>query len=779
MGVLGLGQPVPRTEDPRLLRGNGRYIDDMDAPGMVHGHILRSPHAHAKILSMNIEAAARAPGVLAVLTGEDLSRTGLTAPCPQAPRKRSDGGPAFIASQPLLAGKEVFYTGEPVAFIIAESLYQALDGAELLEVDYDPLPVGVSSLDNHLGRAPSLRTDCPANEAFYHQVGDAKAVAEAFNGAAHRVHQQLVINRVTAAAMETRGCIGCWDGKEERYILDAATQGPHAVRRHLAIEVFGIPEDAIQVRVPDVGGGFGMKGGYQVEHALVLWASREVGRPVKWVSSRAEGMLSDFHARDMISDAELALDEDGRFLAMRSRGSTNIGAYWTTDRNAAGGVVFLGVMAGSYATPAMHAGVNVRYSNRNIVAPYRGAGRPDSAYLMERMIDVAAFQTGMDAAHLRRINTIPAQSMPYVTPLGDTYDCGDFGANLEEALSRADYEGFPGRRTESAGRGKLRGIGISNSVEPAGGQPLESAELRFDGEGNLKVLIGTQDSGQGHATMFTQMVSDALGLDWDRVRIIEGDTDRIRMGSGSFGARSDPIGGSALMKAADKIIVKGRLIAAHLLEAAESDLDFADGQFSVGGTDKHISLVEVAKSSFQLAKMPLDLEPGLYEFASFRAEKATYPNGCHVCELEVDPETGATRLLAYTMVDDVGRVINPLLLAGQLVGGAVQGAGQALMENIHYDDENGQLLSGGFMDYAMPRATDVCPFSIHENEILTDANPMGVKGAAEAGTVGALSAVMNALNNALAPLGIRHLDMPATPERVWRAIRNAGNGAKN
>ena len=750
MGVFGLGQPVPRSEDPRLLRGAGRYIDDLSAPGMVFGYILRSPQAHARIASIDARRASGAPGVLGVLTGADLARAGLKAPRPAVPRKRRGGEPAFVASQPLLAGDEVFYAGEPVAMIIAETRDEA---------------VSVSTLDAHLGSSPALRAECADNEAFFHQTGDRAAVEKAFARAAHISRRRLVISRVTAAAIETRGCIGRYDPKEERYILDAATQGPHIVRRHLAAEVFHIPEERILVRVPDVGGGFGMKGGYQVEHALVLWAGREVGRPVKWVAERMEGMTSDSHARDQVCDAELALDQDGRFLAMRTRGSTNIGAYWTTDRNAAGAIVFLGVMTGSYLTPSIQASVSARYSNRNIVAPYRGAGRPDAAYLIERMIDAAAMETGRDAALLRRINTIPAEAMPYRTPFGDTYDCGDFAANLDEALERADYAGFDARRAEAAGRGKLLGIGLSNSVEPCGGMPLESAELRFDADGNLALFIGTQDSGQGHATMFTQMISDCLGVDGDRVRVIEGDTDRIRMGGGSFGARSAPIGGGALIKAADKIIAKGRLIAAHVLEAAPGDLDFADGQFTVSGTDRSMDLIDVAKTAFQLAKLPPGLEPGLFEFAAYRADAMTYPNGC--------PETGATKLLAYTMVDDVGRVINPLLLAGQLMGGVVQGAGQVLMEKINYDDQTGQLLSGSFLDYCMPRADDVCTFQIHENEILTKANPMGVKGAAEAGTVGALSAVMNAVINALSPLGITHLDMPATPEQVWRAIRAA------
>jgi len=773
MGEFGIGQPVPREEDPYLVRGAGRYVDDVQAIGQTRGYVLRSPHAHAVIARIDATEAKARPGVLLVLTGNDAEVLGLGPLRPHTPRKRRDGTPAFTSPQPFLAREKVRYPGDPVAFVVAETLEQAKDAAEAITVDYEMLPAVPTTVDAVAPNARAVWEGCPDNQAFTHAAGDDNAaVAKAMGAAAHVIRHRMVINRLTTNSMEPRGCIAEYAAREARYTLRCTVQGPHMIRRIIATEVFRVAETQFRIVAENVGGGFGMKGGLYPEYVLATLAARLTGRPVKWIAERSEALQSDEHCRDNITEAELGLDRDGRFLAFSVRTFCNIGAYYTSDRNAGPPTNNIGVLAGTYVIPAIHVETTAVMTNTMMTGPYRGAGRPEAAYVVETMVDLAARQLGIDPAELRRRNMIPAGAMPYKTALIYTYDCGDFGKNLEDCLKLADYAGFAARRRESRARGRLRGIGISSTVEASNAGLIEHAEIRFDPTGTVTVSVGTHDHGQGHATTFRQIISDWLGIAPDRIRFNYGDTDQIAIGTGTFGSRSTVSAGTAMIMAAEKIVAKGRRIAAHLMETGEHDIVFERGRFVVAGTDKAIDLVQVARDAFVPAKLPRNTEPGLFETGTFSGGERTYPNGCHISEIEIDPETGEVVLVRYAAVDDVGHMINPLLVEGQLHGGIVQGVGQALMENIVYD-ASGQLVSGSFMDYAMPRADDFCAFVLGENEVPTKTNPLGVKGAGESGTVGALSSVMNAVNDALGQIGAPYVQMPATAEKVWRAIGRA------
>jgi carbon-monoxide dehydrogenase large subunit len=775
MGEFGIGQPVPREEDPYLMRGAGRYVDDMQAVGQARACVLRSPHAHAEVVRIDAAAPRAMPGVLLVLTGNDAELLRLGTLRPHIPRKRRDGTAAFTSSQPFLARERVRYLGDPVAFVVAETLEQAKDAADAIAVDYDVLPAVPTTADAIAPNARAVWEGCPDNQAFTHAAGDKAAVAKSMATAAHVIRHRMVVNRLTANSMEPRGCIAEYAAREARYTLRCTVQGPHMIRRIIATEVFGVAETQFRIVAENVGGGFGMKGGLYPEYVLAALAARLVGRPVKWIAERSEGLQSDEHCRDNITEAELGLDRDGRFLAFSVRSFCNIGAYYTSDRNAGPPTNNIGVLAGTYVIPAMHVETTAVMTNTMMTGPYRGAGRPEAAYVIETMADLAARQLGIDPAELRRRNMIPAGAMPYRTALIYTYDCGDFGKNLEDCLKLADYAGFAVRRRESQKRGKLRGIGVSSTVEASNAGLIEHAEIRFDPTGTVTLSVGTHDHGQGHATTFRQIISDRLGIPPDRIRFNYGDTDQIAIGTGTFGSRSTVSAGTAMLIAAEKIVAKGRRIAAHMMEAGEHDIEFERGRFVVAGTDKAIDLTQVARAAFMPARLPPKTEPGLFETGTFSGGERTYPNGCHISEVEVDAETGAVALVRYTAVDDVGHIINPLLVEGQLHGGIAQGVGQALMENITYD-ASGQLVSGSFMDYAMPRADHFCTFTLGENEVPTKTNPLGVKGAGESGTVGALSSVMNAVNHALAQIGAPYVQMPATAEKVWRAMRAAGRG---
>ena len=773
MGPFGIGQALKRFEDPRLVRGGGRFHDDENLPGQAHAVVVRSVHAHARVLGIDVSAALRAPGVLAVFTGEDLARAGLGSMRTTLSRTRPDGSPMFAPAHPVLVRDRVRCVGDPVAFLVAETVAQAEDAADLVRIDYEPLPAVTATADAGRPGSPPVWDECPDNVSNVFEAGDRAAADAAFERAAHVVRRRYVITRVHAQYMEPRGALGVYDPREDRYTLHADVQYPHRVRHVLATSIFRVPEHRIRVVAGDIGGAFGTKGWQYPEHRLVLWAARELGRPVKWSCERREAILADEHARDTVSEAELALDAEGRFLALRVRTVANVGAYVSSDRNLLATFMNVATLVGVYTIPAAHVHVTCVLANVNPTAPYRGAGRPESTYVLERLIDDAARELGRDRVELRRINLIPASAMPYRTAFRVTYDSGQFEKSMDKALALADVAGFAARREASRRRGRLRGLAVVNAIERAASPQPEFAEIRFDQSGGATVLMGTKNQGQGHETTFRQVLHERLGLDPDTVRYVDGDTDRVAFGAGTMGSRSTVVGGSALWLAADKVIAKGKRIAAHLLEAAETDLLFAEGRFRVTGTDRAVTIAQVARAAFQPAQLPPGLEPGLYETGTFSPKQDTWPNGCHVCEVEIDPDTGSVALVGYLVVDDVGTVVNPLTLAGQIHGGVAQGVGQALMEEVVYDRESGQLLTASFMEYAMPRADSLPDLVIGSNPVPTALNPLGAKGAGEAGTVGALPAVMNAVIDALAPLGVRQLDMPATSERVWRAIQEA------
>lgn len=771
MGEFALGQPVSRFEDPRLLRGGGRYVDDMVLPRMAFGCVLRSLHAHARIRSIDARRAERAPGVLAVLTGADWTASGWGDLPMARGMKQRDGSPCYQSRYPALVTDRVRWIGDYVAFVVAETAHQATDAAELIEVDYEPLPSVTSTAEAAISGAPLVWDDCPNNICFVHLEGDKAATDAAFARADHVVRRRLVINRVTAAAMEPRACIGDYNATEDRYTIYTTLQRTHTYRAELAHDVLKVAESKVRVVAGDIGGSFGMKSAVYNEPVLVLLASKRVGRPVKWTSTRSESFLGDAQARDNVTEAELALDREGRFLGLRVRTIANIGAY--PQANSQVFVGNLGTLAGVYRTPAIHADVTAVYTHTNPVRPYRGNGRPEAAYVIERMVDLAAHELGIDPVDLRRRNMVPPEAMPFKSGLTFTYDCGEFAKNLDLALDRADFAGFEGRRQDSARRGKLRGIGISNTIERAAAPGFESAEIRFDRGGTVTLLSGSINQGQGHETVYKQLLCDRLGLRPEQVHYVQGDTDKVAIGEGTGGSRSATLGGAAIHLANEKIIAKAKAIAARLLSVDPEEIKFADGIFSATRSNRTLTISEIAKQSFNPQNLPEGMEPGLISSAIYSAKVANYPNGCHVCELEIDTETGEVDILRYSVVDDVGTVMNPLLLEGQISGGIVQGIGQMLMEDICFEAKSGQLLSGSFMDYALPRAADVSAIDLASNPVPTKTNPLGIKGAGEAGSVGALPAVANALANALSARGIDHIEMPATPERLWRALRQA------
>ncbi len=772
MGQFGIGQPVPREEDPYLLRGRGRYVDDVRQIDVARAYFLRSPHAHARIAAIDVAKAEAAAGVLLVLTGEHPAMTALGLQMPRMPRKRKDGSPGFIAAQPWLARGFVRFVGEAVACVVAATLEQAKDAAELIEVEYETLPAIVSTEQAILPSARAVWEKCPDNIAFYQEWGNKAAVDAAIAKADHVVRHRMVINRITANTMEPRGCLAEFDTHDDRYVIRCTIQAPHRTRAAMA-GMLKTPETRIRVIADNVGGGFGMKGAIFPEYIVVPVAAKLVGRPVKWICERSEGLLSDEHSRDNVVDAEFALDRDGRFLGLRVKTYAAIGAYHTSDRAAGPPLANIGCLAATYTTPTFHVEVSGVMTHTQLTGHYRGAGRPENAYMIETMIDLAARELGIDKVELRRRNTIPAAAMPYKTALVYTFDSGDFPKNLEQCLHMADYAGFAARRAEARRRGRLRGIGVSNTVEATASGLLEHAEMRFDPTGTLTLAMGTHDHGQGHATTFKQMVFDKLGIDSDLIKFRYGDTDSVLTGTGTFGSRSVACGGNAVVIAADKVVARGKKIAAHLLEAAEADLVLEKGKFQVAGTDKAIGLIDVAKASFLPGRLPRGMEAGMFETGTYDGGLPTFPNGCHVCEVEIDEETGAIEILRYSAVDEVGRAINPLLLEGQVHGGIAQAVGQCLMEDINYDPNSGQMMSGSFMDYGMPRADDLPSIAMETNEVPCKTNPLGVKGAGEAGTVGSLPAVMNAINDALAQAGVHYVQMPCTPAKVWRALNEA------
>ena len=770
MGEFAIGQPVPRFEDPRLVKGGGRYVADMMFPGMAFGYVLRSPHAHARIRSIDTSKANAAPGVLAVLTGADYKKAGYgDLPVPGG-LKRRDGAPGYKPRYPALVEDRVRMIGDYVAFVVAETYYQAVDASELIEIDYEPLPPIVSTGDAVKDNVPLVWDDCPNNIGFIQVEGNKEATDAAFANAAHVVKHHFVINRVTAACMEPRGCIGLYEPIEGRYTIYTTLQRTNVFQTELSNNVLKVPDSKIRVVCGDIGGSFGMKSAVYNECALVLLGAKVTGRPVKWVATRSESFLCDAQARDNVTDAELALDADGNFLGFRARIIAAIGAYMQTGMPAFTGN--LGTLAGVYKTPASHVDVTAVFTHTQPVRPYRGNGRPEAGYIIERMVDLAADQTGIDPAELRRRNTVPSSAMPYKTSVTFTYDCGEFEKNMNMALDAADKKGFETRRVASRKDGKLRGLGFSNTIERSAAAGLEGAEIRFDRTGTVSIFSGSINQGQGHETAFKQVVCDKLGLDPNEVTYIQGDTDQVFFAEGTGGSRSAAFSGSAFTLAAEKIETKGKAIVAKMLKIDAADVNFSEGIFSSQKTNQTMTIKEVAKASIDPKNVPEGMEVGLISTAIYQGKAASYPNGCHVCELEIDEDTGVVKILRYNVVDDVGTVINPLLLHGQIDGGVAMGVGQILMEDIRFDTE-GQILTGSFMDYAMPRASDLPSYHVGSNPVPTKTNPLGVKGAGEAGCVGAMPAVANALVDALSVLGIKHVEMPATPEVLWKAMHAA------
>jgi carbon-monoxide dehydrogenase large subunit len=771
MGEFALGQPVSRFEDPRLLRGGGRYVDDMVLPRMAYGLVLRSPHAHARIRAIDTNTARKAPGVLAVLTGADWEASGWgDLPVPTG-MKRRDGSPSYKPRFPALVKDRVRWVGDYVAFVVAETLAQAADAAELIRVEYEPLSAVVSGEDAVKPSAVKVWEDCPNNICFVHLEGNKAATDEAFARADKIVKRRFIINRVTAATMEPRGALGDYSAAEDRYTIYTTLQRTHPYRAELANYVLKVPESKIRVVAGDIGGSFGMKSAVYNEVALVLLGSKLTGRPVKWTSTRSEAFVSDAQARDNVTDAELALDKEGRFLGLRVKTIANLGAYLQMNSNVFVGN--LGTLAGIYRTPAIHADVTAVFTHTNPVRPYRGNGRPEAGYVIERIVDCAAKELGIDPVELRRRNIIPPEAMPFKSGLTFTYDCGEFAKTLSEAQRLADVASVAARRSEARRRGKLLGLGLSNTIERAAAPGFEAAEVRFDSSGTVTLHSGSITQGQGHETIYKQILCDRLGIKPDQVHYVQGDTDKIAIGQGTGGSRSATLGGSAVLAASEKIIAKGKAIAAHVLSIAADDVKFEDGVFSSTRSNRTLTIGEIAKESLNPRSLPDGVEPGLIASAMYTAKVENFPNGCHICELEIDEETGRVDIMRYSVVDDVGTVMNPLLLEGQVSGGIVQGLGQVLMEDIRFDPQSGQLLTGSFMDYAMPRASDVSAIEIGTHPVPTKTNPLGVKGAGEAGSVGALPAVGNALVDALSVFGIDDVPMPATSERLWRAIRDA------
>jgi aerobic carbon-monoxide dehydrogenase large subunit len=772
---FAIGQSVRRLEDPRLVQGLGRYSDDVSLPREARAVLVRSPHAHARIRRIDAAAALAAPGVLAVLTAADLVADGIGNLPTDRGRKRRDGTPAFPTPRPALARDRVRHVGDPVALVVAETHVQALDAAETVAVDYEPLPA-VTRADAALQPgAPLVWDEVPDNVAFVAEAGQPDAVARAFAAAARVAKVDFVVSRVAAAPLEPRAAVGEYDRRSGRYTLHTGIQAPHGTRT-LVADILRVPQAQVRVVTGDVGGSFGMRSGIYPEMVLVLWAARRLGRPVKWTSDRREGFVTDEHGRDNLSTAELALDADGAFLALRVAINLNVGAY-LTQRSAGPGTNNIGGVAGVYVTPAIHHRTTGVFTNTTPTGPYRGAGRPEATYAIERVIDVAARELGMDPIALRRKNLIPPSSMPFKTGLVFTYDSGDFGRGMDLALSLADAAGFEKRRAEARARGRLRGLGLANAIEVAGGPYTsvnpDTAEIRVNPDGSVSVFTGSTSMGQGNETAFAQIVSERLGVPPARIQVLWGDSDALGAGRGNGGSGALTVGGSAVVRASEKIVERGRRIAARMLEAAPEDVQLRDGRFMVAGTDRGVTFAEVARTAYQPRQLPAGMEPGFSETAAFTPPAVTFPNGCQVCEVEIDPETGLVRIVRHVVVDDVGRMVNPMLVKGQIHGGVVQGLGQALFEELVYDAESGQLMAGSFMDYAMPRADDLPLFEVDSHEVPTQMNPLGAKGVGEAGTVGALPALVNAVNDALAPLGVRHLDMPMTPQRVWQAIREA------
>lgn len=780
----GIGQPVRRREDGRFVTGRGRYVDDHRFPGEVSAVFVRSPHAHAVVRDVDVAAARALPGVVGVFTGAEMRKSGVgSIPCGWVVRNR-DGSPNAEPPHYPLAIDKVRHVGEPVAVVVAESLALAKDAAERVIVDYDVLAAVVDSEVAVAAGAPLVWEQVPNNVCVDWEIGDKAAADEAFTLAAHVTTIDLVNNRLVPASMEGRAAIALYDGGTGDYTLYTTSQNPHSVRAALCGSVLGLPESKLRVISPDVGGGFGTKIFLYPEETTITWAAGKVGRPIRWTSDRSEAFLTDAQGRDHRTRAELAIDADGMFIGLRVKTHANVGAYLSSGATAIPTFYYGQLLAGVYRTPAIHCNVVLAFTNTCGVDAYRGAGRPEATYVLERLIDKAAAETGRDRVELRRRNFIKREDFPYKTPVGLEYDSGDHDATLAIALDVADWNGFEARRSEARGRGRLRGIGISTYVEIAGGTPsrllgqlggrggrAESAQVRVHPSGAVTVFSGAHSHGQGHETTFAQLVCERLAVPFDSVKIVQGDTDQVPFGRGTAASRSLVIGGSAILRALDKIVAKATIIAGHMLETSPVDVVFEQGAFRIKGTDRALSFKDVARAAYSAHDFPIEeIEPGLDETAYYDPRNWTFPGGCHVCELEVDPDTGTTEIVRIVAVDDLGAIINPMIVEGQIHGGLAQGIGQALFEGCVYDS-GGQLVTGSFQDYCLPRADDLPSYDVLSHATFCEHNPLKAKGCAEVGSVGIPPAVVNALLDALRDEGVEDIDMPATPLAVWTSLQ--------
>ena len=762
-----------RAEDDPLLTGQGRFTDDLNVAGQVYAAFVRAPVAHARLAGIDAAAARAMPGVLAVYTGGDLAAEGLGPIPPAAVFPGRGGKPMFAASMPVLATERMRFVGEPLAMVVARTLAQALDAAERVLPDFETLPTVTDVAQAAAPGAPSIWEQAPDNIALDWEDGDAAAVDAAFARAAHVSRVRLRDTRLAPATLEPRAGIGEFDAASGRYTLTASTQGVAVVRKLLAEGVFKVPLDKVRVLTRDVGGGFGMKAQTYPEYAALLYAARKLGRPVKWCNTRLESFLADTAGRDGVLEAELALDGEGRFLALRARNLVGMGAYISTF-----GAIFAtnntkNCLSSVYRIPAIHIGVKMVLTNAAPLGPYRGAGRPEAILAIERLIETAARETGIDSVELRRRNLIPVAAMPFKTVNGPTYDSGEFEAAMDKALALADWKGFAARRKASEARGQLRGIGLCCFLEVAGGILDEKLDLRFEADGKVSVRTGAQAMGQGHLSVFPPLIAGRLGVGVEAIRLVQGDSDEVPAGTPSVASRSLMMAGSAGVLACDEAIVRGKVIAAHLLEAAAADVEFEAGSFRVAGTDRAIGILELARRSRSAGGLPAEMQAGMDNVATFVSPQMSFPNGAHVCEVEIDPQTGVVTVLAYAAVDDVGVIAHETIVEGQVHGGVAQGLGQVLGEQVVYA-EDGQLLSASFMDYALPRADEMPAIRVAHHGVRCTTNPLGVKGAGESGVAGALPAALNAVLDALATGGVRELDLPASPQRVWAALRAAG-----
>ncbi len=772
----GFGKPVPRREDPRLLTGRGCYSDDFTLPGQAYADMVRSPHAHARIRGIDIAGALATPGVIVVLTGADAAADGL-GPIPhrpvptnphEVPLRNRDGSAFFIAPHPPLPADRARFVGEAVAMVIAETRAAARDGAARVAVSYEPLPAVIATAEAAEKGAPRVWDEADSNVCVESEAGDAAATDAAFARAAHVVRLETRVNRVTGVPMEPRAALGAWDAATGRYTLYAGSGGSVRIRGDLA-GTLGVPESAVRVVARDVGGNYGTRNACYPEFVLVAWAARRLGRPVKWTCERREALLTDYHARDLVSHVELALDADGNFLALRGVNTSNVGAHAVSFIPLAKGVA---VLPSLYHVPAASLRGRAALSHTSPTYPYRSAGRPEVMFVIERLIDLAARRHELDRVALRRRNLVRPGAMPYRNPLGLRYDSGDYVAVQDRAIALADWAGFEGRRAAARRRGRYRGIGLANYLELNTGAPRERAEITVRPEGRIDVVIGTLSAGQGHETSLAQLIAEWFDVGLEQVRVITGDTDVAPVGGGSHSGRSMRLGAVVMARASDQIVARGTRLAAWLLEAAEGDIDFSRRRFAVKGTDRAVDLFEVAAAALR-ADAPPELRGPLAGVGDETMSVPSFPYGCAVCEVEVDPETGVVAVVRYTSVDDVGRAVNPMILHGQAHGGIAAGVGQALWEHCCYDEATGQLLSATFMDYALPRADGLPQFTTELSEVPSTSHPLGLRGGGEGGTTPALGAVVNAIVDALAELGVEHIEMPATPERVWRAIQAA------